>query len=101
MCASGRRNKRPQVARALQSPAHCSRPRDSAADARQSSCRRKKAGFNLLADFVAAKSDRLEILPLTAFGNAVQAVSPQNKTIPEPQNAGVKTNKPNQTEKQP
>jgi len=32
----------------------------------------------------------LEILPFTVFGNAVQAVSPQNKTIPEPQSAGVK-----------
>ena len=45
--------------------------------------------------------DRLEILPLTAFGKPVQTVPTQNKTIPEPQNAGLKTTTTKQTEKQP
>jgi len=45
--------------------------------------------------------DRLEILPLTAFGKPVQAVPLQNQTSPEPQSPGVKTNATNQKEKQP
>jgi len=45
--------------------------------------------------------DRLEILPLTAFGKPVQAVPPQNKTIPEPQDSGLKTNATKQKENQP